>query len=55
MPRKALPKPIGDHVATLARVLQAVEAAPKIAPARSKKIKQALTLAMSELQAEMVK
>ena len=55
MPRKAAPKPIGDHVATLARVQQAIAAAPKMAPARVKKINTALGVAMAELQAEMVK
>lgn len=55
MPRKAIPKPIGEHIATLARVQQAIQTSPKIDPKRAKKVNQALGVAMAELQAEMVK
>lgn len=54
MPRKAAPKPISEHIATLAKVQQAVQVEPKLAK-RAKKISQALGLAMSEMQAEVGK
>ncbi len=54
MPRKPTPKPISEHIATIARVQQAVQIEPKLAK-RAKKITQALGIAMAELQAEVVK
>ncbi len=55
MPRKPIPKPLGEHIATLARVQQAIEVAPKLDPKRAKRIKQHIGDAMAEIQAELVK
>lgn len=55
MPRKAAPKPIGEHIATLARVQQGILSSPKIDPKRAKKATTAIGVAMAELQAEMTK
>lgn len=70
MPRKPTPRPIGEHLATLARVTRQIDAVPTatkaeakqlgpkavtIDPKRSRKIKRALGLAMKELQAEISK
>jgi hypothetical protein len=72
MPRKPTPRPIGEHLATLARVTRQIDAVPTataaeakqlsakkqaivIDPKRAQKIKRALGIAMSELQAEISK
>lgn len=67
MPRPPTPRPIGEHLTTLARVIRQIEAVPHatpetraskaqtIDPKRAKKIKRALSLAMTELQEEMNK
>lgn len=68
MARKPTPRPIGEHLATLARVLRQIEAVPvvgseaakgtkgpTIGAGRARRIKRALGVAMTVLQSEMSK
>lgn len=68
MPRRPTPRPVGEHLATIARVLRQIETVPVVAaadagntkgptigPTRARKIKKALGLVLTELQAEMSK
>ena len=53
MPRPVTPRPAGEHLATLARMLRQIEADRSRPQEKAKKLKQHLTAAMRELQQEM--
>ena len=53
MPRQARPRPAGEHVMVVLRVLRQVDADDNLKPVRKRKIKKALGAALTELQKEL--
>jgi hypothetical protein len=53
MPRPVTPRPLGEHVTVLTRVLRQVEVNKGLSEKRRRSVKRHLVLALGELQAEM--
>ena len=53
--RHPRPRPLGEHLQTLTRLIRQVDANSGLAPERRQRIKKALGEAMAEIQAELEK
>lgn len=53
MPRPATPRPPGEHVVLIARVLRQIEADKGMQKARARRVKNHLRKALGELTSEM--
>jgi hypothetical protein len=55
MPRPATARPLGEHLALLARMVRQVDVSRRLTARRRKAVKGHLVAAMKELQAELTR